>query len=253
MARSIPSLARVHGLLRELRLGIRRIEVVESRTTESNDYTWTRQSIEAFNSSIIRTVAACRDALDEAKFEAEQRASESSSSADGGAGSLTKVAQAERDLEHVRMELRRAVTARKRHEERRYNATSRAALLGAKGGDGTRRRGLNPDGGGDAPGSAAGEAREMKQSLQRTRKMMAEQLSRVAQVSEVMGEQDALLMNTFAEHQGIGGSLKRAGTTLTRLKAAQMMDAVIMVASTFFFFATVLFVVYQRVPLLGLL
>lgn len=41
----------------------------------------------------------------------------------------------------------------------------------------------------------------MKQSLQRTRKMMAEQLGRVAQVSEVMGEQDALLRDTFAEHQ----------------------------------------------------
>lgn len=58
---------------------------------------------------------------------------------------------------------------------------------------------------GDAPGSAAGQAREMKQSLQRTRKMMAEQLARVAQVSEVMGEQDALLMNTFAEHQASAG------------------------------------------------
>ena len=58
----------------------------------------------------------------------------------------------------------------------------------------------------EAPGSAAGEAREMKQSLQRTRKMMAEQLARVAQVSEVMGEQDALLMNTFAEHQASGSS-----------------------------------------------
>lgn len=65
-----------------------------------------------------------------------------------------------------------------------------------------RRRGYNAGGGGDdAPGSAAGDAREMKQSLRRTRKMMAEQLARVAQVSEVMGEQDALLMNTFAEHQ----------------------------------------------------
>lgn len=53
--------------------------------------------------------------------------------------------------------------------------------------------------------------------------------------------------------QGIGGSLKRAGTTLTRLKAAEVMDTVIMVASTFVFFATVCFVVYQRVPLLGLL
>lgn len=53
--------------------------------------------------------------------------------------------------------------------------------------------------------------------------------------------------------QGIGGSLKRAGTTLTRLKAAEVMDTVIMVASTLFFFATVCFVVYQRVPLLGLL
>lgn len=55
--------------------------------------------------------------------------------------------------------------------------------------------------GGHASGSAAGEARAMKQSLQRTRKMMAEQLARVAQVSEVMGEQDALLKNTFTEHQ----------------------------------------------------
>lgn len=31
--------------------------------------------------------------------------------------------------------------------------------------------------------------------------MMAEQLARVAQVSEVMGEQDALLKNTYDEHQ----------------------------------------------------
>lgn len=60
---------------------------------------------------------------------------------------------------------------------------------------------MQPGDRGDAQGAAAGEAREMKQSLQRTRKMMAEQLSRVAQVSEVMGEQDALLQNTFAEHQ----------------------------------------------------
>ena len=30
---------------------------------------------------------------------------------------------------------------------------------------------------------------------------MAEQLARVAQVSEVMGEQDALLRHTFDEHQ----------------------------------------------------
>lgn len=64
-----------------------------------------------------------------------------------------------------------------------------------------RRRALQPGDRGDAPGAAAGEAREMKQSLQRTRKMMAEQLARVAQVSEVMGAQDALLKDTFAEHQ----------------------------------------------------
>ena len=41
----------------------------------------------------------------------------------------------------------------------------------------------------------------MEQSLKRTRKMMAEQLARVAQVSEVMGEQDVMLRDTFAEHQ----------------------------------------------------
>lgn len=46
MAESIPSLARVHDLLRELRLGIRRVEVVEKGTAESNDDAWTRQSIE---------------------------------------------------------------------------------------------------------------------------------------------------------------------------------------------------------------
>lgn len=41
----------------------------------------------------------------------------------------------------------------------------------------------------------------MKLSLQRTRKMMADQLERVAQVSEVMGEQDVLLRDTYSEHQ----------------------------------------------------
>ena len=53
--------------------------------------------------------------------------------------------------------------------------------------------------------------------------------------------------------QGIGGSLRRAGTTLTRLKIADLMDAVVMVASTLFFFGTVCFVLYQRLPTLGLL
>lgn len=53
--------------------------------------------------------------------------------------------------------------------------------------------------------------------------------------------------------QGIGGSLRRAGTTLTRLKIADLMDTIVMVASTLFFFATVCFIVYQRLPLLGLL
>ncbi|CAM9656054.1 unnamed protein product [Ectocarpus sp. 13 AM-2016] len=265
MAAQTPSLVRVYDLLRELRLSIRKIEVAAG-TREGEDDAWTRHKIEAFNNASIRTVAACRDALTEARYEGEQREAGGGGGGgtDGGSDSLTKVVQAERDLEHVRMELRRAVTIRKRHEERRYDATSRAALLGAEGGDGPRRRGYNSGGGGDdAPGSAAGDAREMKQSLQRTRKMMAEQLARVAQVSEVMGEQDALLTNTFAEHQasfscsdqgtGIGGSLKRAGTTLTRLKAAEVMDTIIMVASTFVFFATVCFVIYQRLPLLGLL
>eukprot|EP00904_Undaria_pinnatifida_P007546 jgi/Undpi1/3921/HiC_scaffold_16.g07289.m1 len=166
---------------------------------------------------------------------------------------MMKVKQAERDLEHVRVEVRRAVASRKSYGEGHRNTRSRAALMGTEGNPGMKRRRSQGGGGGDAPGSAAGEAREMKQSLQRTRKMMAEQLARVAQVSEVMGEQDALLRHTFDEHQGIGGSLRRAGTTLTRLKIADLMDAVVMVASTLFFFGTVCFVLYQRLPTLGLL
>lgn len=50
---------------------------------------------------------------------------------------VLQVEQAERDLEHVRSELRRAVTARKRHEERNYNARTRAALLGTGDSGGT--------------------------------------------------------------------------------------------------------------------
>lgn len=66
----------------------------------------------------------------------------------------------------------------------------------------TRRQGARQQG--IVPGGAAGEAREMKLSLQRTRKMMAEQLERVAQVSEIVGEQDALLRDTFAQHKVSG-------------------------------------------------
>lgn len=50
---------------------------------------------------------------------------------------MLQVAQAERDLDHVRAELRRAVTLRKRHEERRYDASNRTALLGTEKDDGT--------------------------------------------------------------------------------------------------------------------
>lgn len=41
-----------------------------------------------------------------------------------------KVEQAERELEHLRSEFRRKVTARKRHELARIDARSRASLLG---------------------------------------------------------------------------------------------------------------------------
>ncbi|CAM9796084.1 unnamed protein product [Laminaria digitata] len=258
---STPSLSRAHDLVRKLRLEIRRIEVVETETgVHNDDDSWTASAIEAFNNSSVRTIATCRDALADARYEADQGEVD----ANDAAGAMIKVSvsstnqtgmvQAERDLEHVRAEVRRAVASRKRYGERHRNTRSRTALMGTQGNSGARRRGQDGGGGGDAPGSAAGEAREMKQSLQRTRKMMAEQLARVAQVSEIMGEQDALLRHTFDEHQAsLGGSLRRAGTTLTRLKVADVMDAVVMVASTLFFFGTVCFVLYQRLPLLGLL
>ncbi|CAN0099725.1 unnamed protein product [Ascophyllum nodosum] len=260
MGGSPPSLSLAHDLLRELRQGTRRIEVVNSSGRRINDDSWTKDAIETFNNWSIRTVASCRDALVSARFEAEQR------NDDIGAGSesLAMVLQAERDLEHVRSELRRAIIARKRSEERRQNSSGRAALLGTGTTNNgvTKRQNLRGRGQEDAPGSAEGQAREMEQSLKRTRKMMAEQLARVAQVSEVMGEQDVMLRDTFAEHQarrcmyrqdGIGGSLRRAGTTLTRLSTADVMDKVVMVASTMFFFSTVCFILYQRLPMLGLL
>lgn len=51
---------------------------------------------------------------------------------------LWQVMQAERDLEHFRGELRRAIIARKRTEERRHNSSNRTALLGVEtGGNGT--------------------------------------------------------------------------------------------------------------------
>lgn len=247
---STPSLSRAYDLLRDLRLEIRRIEVVETeKGVHNDDDPWTTSAIEVFNNSSVRTIAICRDALADARYEADQREGD----ANDAAGAMIKVEQAERDLEHVRAGVRRAVASRKRHGERHRNTRSRAALMGTQGDSGTKRRRAGDGGDGNAPGSAAGEAREMKQSLQRTRKMMAEQLARVAQVSEVMGEQDALLRHTFDEHQGIGGSLRRAGTTLTRLKVADLMDAVVMVSSTLFFFGTVCFILYQRLPLLGLL
>ncbi|CAM9375374.1 unnamed protein product [Discosporangium mesarthrocarpum] len=53
--------------------------------------------------------------------------------------------------------------------------------------------------------------------------------------------------------KGIGGTVKRAGTTISRLQANELIDVVAMFASTMVFFATVGFVLYQRLPLLGLM
>lgn len=46
MAGINPSLGRAHELLQELRLGIRRIEVVEPGSRDENDHPWTRNAIE---------------------------------------------------------------------------------------------------------------------------------------------------------------------------------------------------------------
>jgi hypothetical protein len=58
--------------------------------------------------------------------------------------------------------------------------------------------------------------------------------------------------DTADEHRGVGGSVLRAGRSLTRLKTKELLDVVLMTGSTLVFFTAVLYVVWARVPGFGL-
>ncbi|CAM9468893.1 unnamed protein product [Phaeothamnion confervicola] len=191
----------------------------------------------------MRIITAIHDALEEARA-ARVGASEQEQSL-----FLAKVHLRERHLGRLRATLRTAVNAR-REQAVHPDRGARDALLGGMPKKRRQGKGLRSD---DDDAMGAGEqTRAMAESLQRTRRMMAEQLERVAHVSSVVAEQGGLLSSTYDEHRGIGGTIRRAGASLTRLRAKDAVDAVLMGASTAFFFLTVLYVVWVRLPIFGL-
>lgn len=182
----------------------------------------------------IRIISRARDAISAGASEAEkcpphQRAS-----------LLTAVTHWKNELERLRADLREALMERKRHTDTLHDR-QRNQLLG----DGARSPPPHKE-------DADSTARHVASSLTRSRKLMADQVQRMSGVAAQVLEQDALLRDTLEEHRGVGGSIRRAGGSLTNMQRQQIIDWCLIAGSTLFYVLTVLYVIWARIPGFGL-
>mmetsp|Transcript_7607 Transcript_7607/g.10142 ORF Transcript_7607/g.10142 Transcript_7607/m.10142 type:complete len:224 (-) Transcript_7607:86-757(-) len=188
------------------------------------------------NGIVVRKMEEMRKAIEEAKCDAEGQSSERERTF-----IAAKSAQAERRLQDFRADLRK-ILAHRASRTHMIHKSNTDALLGNI--QATRNR---------RPTTVIKEAQSITSSLQRTKVMMAQEVQRVTDVSQVLAEDGLSLHETLQEHTVISGNVKAARKKLNKYQQRQKMDRLIMYISTGFFLCVVLYVIFQRIRIPGLL
>ena len=139
----------------------------------------------------------------------------------------------------------RELTAKVSGNRELQEEAARRALLGGCG-----------TAGGDATGgltarAKAHSARDVTESLRRTRQMMAEELERTDGTLRALDEQGKVLKDTLQEQRGIGGALGTGRRALNRMSRRDFTDRVLLVLGFGFFFVVVLYILKRRLGFLN--
>mmetsp|Transcript_21095 Transcript_21095/g.47605 ORF Transcript_21095/g.47605 Transcript_21095/m.47605 type:complete len:123 (+) Transcript_21095:132-500(+) len=114
-------------------------------------------------------------------------------------------------------------------------------------GQGQRRRRrpkASPD---SSATSATHQAQSVTTSLRRTKDMLSQELDRVANLNTTIVDDGALLSETKDEHEGMGGTMKGAKSTMHKLGRQDIRDAFILRMAIVFYWACVAYVLWTRI------
>ncbi|GKY93852.1 hypothetical protein MPSEU_000352100 [Mayamaea pseudoterrestris] len=93
--------------------------------------------------------------------------------------------------------------------------------------------------------SIANDAASLQQSLARTQKLLSQELERVSHVASAIEQDGKVLDKTMTQHQTM--NVKQAKKALTALEREQQKEQRILMASVFFFWCVVAYVLWGRI------
>ena len=148
----------------------------------------------------------------------------------------------------------RELAAKVRSDRSQREASERAALFAPVAGGDSSDGSSAPSGASSRSGrlsarASAQAARDVTESLRRTRALMANELQRTEATLRSLDEQGKKLRGTLNEHRGIDGTLASGRRKLNRLETRDMTDKVLFALAFGFFVCVVLHIVNKRLGL----
>ena len=148
----------------------------------------------------------------------------------------------------------RELAAKVRSDRSQREASERAALFAPVAGYDSSDGSSAPSGASSRSGrlnarASAQAARDVTESLRRTRALMANELQRTEATLRSLDEQGKKLRGTLNEHRGIDGTLASGRRKLNRLETRDMTDKVLFALAFGFFVCVVLHIVNKRLGL----
>lgn len=155
------------------------------------------------------------------------------------------------EYNRLRVELRK-VSLRARSLAAANHAKERAALLqgapapgssgadddGAAGGTGVKQR--------NTAAAALSKARDVTSTLRRTRQLMANEMSRVANVSDMLAGDHKTMGDTLNEHKLYSGDVRQSGAHLSKLKRRNLTDKIVIGFGVVLFACVVIYILWRR-------
>ena len=148
----------------------------------------------------------------------------------------------------------RELAAKVRSDRSQREASERTALFAPVAGGDSSDGSSAPSGASSRSGrlsarASAQAARDVTESLRRTRALMANELQRTEATLRSLDEQGKKLRGTLNEHRGIDGTLASGRRKLNRLETRDMTDKVLFALAFGFFVCVVLHIVNKRLGL----
>ena len=132
-------------------------------------------------------------------------------------------------------------TLRQRRKRNTKHSNDQNALFSSKSSTKTKEHSNS------SSSSAAEDAKNITQSLLRTKSLLTQELDRVTALNQTIDEDTARLTETSSNHMFLGNVVSGAKNALRHLKSQDHRESVVLWSSVIFFYISALYVVWTRI------